>query len=257
MRTICNILIMITLLASFALGQSIYGGINTMQFQTADFVNFHISDWEQYGLLSEDPYSLEGRVAIPLGNNDISGENFGLFLGLSSPVNNMIDALIEGQVTINKKMQYYGIYAGGNVKILNTKLLKFGIAPKIGYAFGFADFGTVKQVSGYTDPVILEEGTFYEGDSISMEFTGIGAQIALVPEISLPGGLGLFGQFGYQLSFAKDPIIKVGEETELSMESAALVKDDYSSTQAGISPLAAAGGYFIQVGLKFDISNLY
>ncbi len=257
MRFTQKTMIVILFAVAYSFSQSVYGGINMMQFQTSDFENFHISDWEEYGLLSEDPYSLEGRVAIPLGDNDIAGEKYGFFLGLSSPVNNLVDAIVEGQGTINKNMQYYALYAGANVKLLNTKMLKFGIAPKLGYTFGLADFGTVKQVSGYTDPVILSEGTFFEGDSISMEFKGFGAQINVIPEIIFPGGFGLYGQFGYQISFAMDPIIKVGDDIELSMESDALVKDDYSSTQAGISPLAGAGGYFVQIGIKFNLGSLY
>ena len=46
---------------------TVYGGLSGVNITTSDFTNFHVSDWEQFGL-----DALEGRVAVPLGDNDIA-----------------------------------------------------------------------------------------------------------------------------------------------------------------------------------------
>lgn len=252
MKKLGMIGIITILFGSAVFGRSIYGGVNAITVVSEDFVNFHISDWQDYGLKLTNPYSAEGRVAIPLGEYDPAGGNPGVFLGISVPVNSQMDALLEVQATIGDFL-YGGIYVGANYKFINTSFLKVGLTPKIGYNVGMA-IGEIELINGYTPPVILDEGTFTNGDSLTMELSGIGLQIALTPEIQL-GGLSVFAQAGYQLSFVSNAIIKVNDDLEIPMESLGVVKDNYSAAQAGLSPVAAAGGLFIQLGVSFNLEQ--
>ena len=43
---------------------TVYGGVSILPVKTVDFEDFHISDWENYGLGSS-----EGRVVVPLEAN--------------------------------------------------------------------------------------------------------------------------------------------------------------------------------------------
>jgi len=253
-NTINGTILCFILLTAFSFGQienmenlTIYGGVNSNAIFSEDFQDFHISDWKDYGLGGN-----EGRVNIALADKDPEGSNLGILVGAKYMLNDRIDSFGEIQVGLGETTMI-GLYAGVTYNLINGDKFKLGLTPKIGYTNGIADFGEIELIQGYVAPVIIEEGTFTNGDKLTMDISGLGAQIGVTPSFQLNDKLGLFLQAGYELSFASDPIVKVNEEIELKMDSEAIVKTDGSSTQAGISPAAYMGGTVIQFGITFNL----
>ena len=224
----------------------VYGGISSVTVSTSDFTNFHISDHESYGL-----GAIEGRVAVPLGDNDIAGQNMSILLGATSPISSRIDALLEVQVGFGD-VSYGAAFTGLNLKLINGNKFRLGFTPKVGVVSSLANFGVIEVLPDKTPPVILPEGTFNEGDSLSMDISGIGINLGMTPSFFLTETLGLTAFVGYQISLTDEPIIKAGD-VEIPMDAAGVVKTDMSATQAGISPEANVSGITFQVGIVYNI----
>jgi len=229
----------------------VYGGASSITITSTDFNNFHISDWERYGLGTH-----EGRVAVPLGDNDIAGQNFNFLIGASSPLISRVDLLGEAHVRLGD-VSYNAFFLGANLNILNNDRFKFSFTPKLGYIMSTANFGNIEVLPSKMPPVILSEGTFYEGDTLSMDLTGLGAQIALTATLFINETIGITAQVGQGISFIEDPKIvvnsSIGGKTEIPMESPGVVKDDFSSTQAGLDPEASTNGLIFQFGLVYKM----
>jgi len=231
-----------------------YGGISMNSITTSEFKNFHISDWQSYGLLSENSSSSEGRVSIALGDKDPAGSNLSFLGGVISPLSDNLNAFVEFQMGLGD-VSYTGLYLGVTYNLINGKSFKLGITPKAGYSMATADFGEIELISGYTPPVIITEGTFTNGDKLTMDMSGVGVQIGITPSIKINDQIGILVQAGYELSFASDPVIMVNDDIEIPMTATGVVKDNLSGTQAGINPSAATGGVFFQFGISYKLGD--
>ncbi|UCE04780.1 MAG: hypothetical protein JSW07_14290 [bacterium] len=74
---------------------------------------------------------------------------------------------------------------GTNLNLISTKNFKLGITPKVGYLMGEVDFGEIELIADYTPPVIIEQGRFTNGDTLSMNIEGIGIQIGITPNFKI------------------------------------------------------------------------
>ena len=226
-----------------------YGGISINSITTSEFQNFHLSDWEDYGLGGS-----EGRVSIPLGDKDPAGTNLSFLGGGISPLSDNLNAIVEFQIGLGN-ISYTALYVGVTYNLINGESFKLGITPKAGYSLATADFGEIELISGYTPPVIIPEGTFTNGDKLTMDMTGVGVQIGITPSIKINDQIGILVQAGYELSFASDPVIMVNDDIEIPMTAIGVVKDDLSGTQAGINPSAETGGVFFQFGISYKLGD--
>ena len=226
-----------------------YGGINMNSITTSEFENFHISDWQNYGI-----GGAEGRVSIPLRDKDPAGSNMNLLVGASLPISDKLNALAEFQMGLGS-VSYTAVYLGGTFNLINGEKFKLGITPKVGYTLATADFGEIELISGYVPPVIIPEGTFTNGDELTMDMSGVGVQIGITPSLKINDKIGILVQAGYELSFASDPVIMVNDEIEIPMTATGVVKTDGSATQAGLNPAAETGGTFFQFGISYKLGD--
>jgi|TARA_Y100000310_G_scaffold141281_1_gene140702 hypothetical protein len=226
-----------------------YGGISINSITTSEFQNFHLSDWEDYGLGGS-----EGRVSIPLGDKDPAGTNLSFLGGGISPLSDNLNAIVEFQIGLGD-ISYTALYVGVTYNLINGESFKLGITPKAGYTLATADFGEIELISGYTPPVIIPEGTFTNGDKLTMDMTGVGVQIGITPSIKINDQIGILVQAGYELSFASDPVIMVNDEIEIPMTATGVVKADGSGTQAGLNPTAETGGMCFQFGISYKLGD--
>ena len=90
----------------------LYGGVSSVPISSNDFEDFHISDFERFGLGSR-----EGRVLAPLSENDPS-RSTGILLGSKYEYSNEMDYLIELGFTFGK-INFYQILIGLNYTILD------------------------------------------------------------------------------------------------------------------------------------------
>jgi len=230
---------------------TVYGGVNISTSSNSDFSNFDISDWENYGLLSQDPTSNEGRVRVDLASKKPSSLGIGGLIGGRYGISEKLSALAEAQFNFSG-LQMYSFYVGANYNFVNGKKFSLGITPKIGYVSGSADLGSIEVISGYTPPVILPEGTFNTGDALSLKFSGLAANIGVTPNIQLSEKIGITGLVGYTLSFASSDGLQCNGVT-LPMSAKGVVKTDLGNTQAGLNPKINASGINFQIGLSYKL----
>ena len=114
---------------------TVYGGLNMAGSSTKDFVKFDISDWEEFGLLSENPLSSEGRVTVDLTKMKPKTTNIGLMLGGRYNLSEKFSALAEVQYTVSG-VSLLGMYAGVNYDFVKKEKFSLGFTPKIGYIIG-------------------------------------------------------------------------------------------------------------------------
>ena len=196
---------------------TVYGGLSGVNITTSDFTNFHVSDWQTWGLEES-----EGRVADPLGDNDIAGPNLNVLVGAYSPLLNRLDGFAEAQVGVGD-VSYVAVFLGVDFKFMDGASYSLGLTPKFGYSSAQADFGSIELLPGKTPPVELSEGTFNVGDSLTMDMSGAALGIGLTPRIQLTDAIGITSFIGFQQSITSDPAIKAGD-IEIPMSSSGVVK---------------------------------
>jgi len=234
-----------------------YLGIAMLPFKISGVSDIDYSDWENYGLYTKDPSSVEGRVRLPLSDSETSGLQPGLVIGYEYFIPDYkCSALGEFQYATSGEAYMMGFYAGVNYKFYEQGRFSLGIAPKIGYLLASVDLGTVQMmnhsaysstgVGTYVAPVITDEGTSKVNDDISADMNGFGFQLALTPSIQLNDRMSIDIQVGYSYGSFDDMEIEAGDIT-LQYNSPALVKPDGSSTQAGINPELEMSSIFITV----------
>jgi hypothetical protein len=232
---------------------SVYGGLNISGTSTKDFTKFDISDWENYGLLSQNPSSAEGRVTVDLESMKPSSLGIGLLLGGRYDLTEKFSALAEFQLNLSG-VSLLGIYAGVNYDIIKGDKFSLGITPKIGYNVGSADLGEISLISGYTPPVVLNEGTFNAGDALSMEFSGLAFSLGITPKYAIADNISIMAFLGYNLSFAKsDGLLCNG--VLLPMTAKGIVKSDGLNTAAGVSPSINSNGLNFQIGVSYAFGS--
>ncbi len=242
--------------ASFAFGQgqiSFYGGLNLAGASSKDFTQFDISDWENYGLLTNG--GAEGRVTVDLAANKPSPINLGINLGAEYSLNEKFSALAELQYAVSG-ISLLGVYAGINYDVVKKEKFSLGLTPKIGYNVGGADLGTVSVLPGYVPPVVLPEGTFNDGDALSIGFSGLAINLGIRPRYMFTEKIGLHSLIGFNLGLtSSDGLVATtsGGDVVIPMTSAAVVKSDASATQAGINPTMSSTGLSLQLGIVFKL----
>lgn len=259
MKKVSVILILLSLtIVGFSQTElKVYGGIQFGGVSTTDFENFDISDWQKYGLLSENPGSAEGRVRVPLADNDVSGLKLGIALGAEYNLSEKLNALGEIQYTINSNVKNMAIYAGINYTLLSKDKFKLGLVPKIGYSSGEVNFGATTLITNYTPPVIITQGSFSNGDALKAKISGLGLQIGIAPEYKINDQYGIRAHLGYGLAFGGKSEMSVttdSEEIVIDMTDAAIVKADGSGTQAGLNPTVKSKGINFQIGVTYNLS---
>jgi len=232
----------------------LYGGLNLAGASSKDFVQFDISDWEEYGLLTQG--GAEGRVTVDLAANKPGPINFGINLGAEYSLSEKFSALAEAQYNVSG-ISLLGVYAGINYDIVKTEKFSLGITPKIGYNVGGADLGTVSILPGYIPPVDLgEKGVFNDGDALRLDFSGLAINLGIRPRFMITENIGIHSLIGYNLGFtSSDGIVATTEEGEvvIPMTSGAIVRSDGSGTQAGISPTLTSNGLSVQLGIVYKL----
>jgi len=225
-----------------------FGGI-VLPFKISGVEDIHASDWQNYGL-----GELEGRVALPLSSAETSGLHKGVMAGYQALYKN-IPVLIEIQYVpeSGSSLSSLGLILFGiNIKIGDNDVITIGIKPKVGLAMGNVNFGEVELLPNKTPPVITPEGTFYVGDNIKAVFSGVCYQIAGDVSYKISNTFKLFGQLGITIANLGELDVIAGEVV-LKKDSPALVKNDFTSTQAGIDPNVSSNGIYLNFGLSIKL----
>lgn len=232
----------------------VYGGLNIAGTSTSDFTKFDISDWEKFGLKSVNPSSSEGRVRIDLEGMKPSAMNIGVMIGGVRKLNDNLSALFEIQYSLSG-IQLLATNIGVNYAIMKGDKLNLSITPKLGYNRGKADLGAISVIPSYTPPVILSEGTFNEGDDLSMEFSGLAINVGITPTYKINDKLSLMGNIGYNLGFTSSDGLLCNGITVPMTSKGVVQSAGLGSVQAGISPSITSSGLSFQIGVMYKLSD--
>ncbi|MDW3195087.1 MAG: hypothetical protein R8G66_22125 [Cytophagales bacterium] len=216
-------------------------GIIRMPLESEDFNDFHISDWQDFGL-----GSIEGRVAVPL-SEERATSSYGVTGALLYNFNEKWTGLLELGLGVTDFF-VLDFMVGAEYALINANLFQLRGVLKAGYATGFGGSTTADILPGKTPPVILPEGTFDAGDAIDVTFNNIPVQLGVKPVIQLTERFALYGNFFYSVSLGNEATIEAGE-VEVMFDSDAVVAPDGSSTQAGIAPELKLNGFGFDAGV--------
>lgn len=216
-------------------------GIIRVPLSSEGFENFHISDWQDFGL-----GSVEGRVEVPLAEENPSFTT-GLLGGLIYRFNDKWNGIMELGIGFTD-FATFGLILGAEYTIVDAGFIEVRSILKFGSTTGYGGSTTAQLLPDKTPPVILEEGTFNVGDPIEVNFTNLPLQIGFKPVFDISQKLALYGNFYYSTSFSNEATIEAGE-IEIPFESPAIVKDNGSSTQAGITPELKVSGLGFDFGV--------
>lgn len=226
-----------------------------------DFENFHVSDWQEFGLGMEQG---EGRIAVPLRDKQYAGSTRGFFIGFGGNAAENFGVLFDMPFTFGNDIWGMDLMAGVRYDFLATDMFYVGLHPKFGYHFRSISFGHTHLLSGYTSPVVIpthnsnsiytDRTTFVGGDHLKTVVHGIGYQVSLDIRFQLAGAMFIKAEIGYAGSSFGDMKLKVGG-TKLRLDNPSVVKDDFTATPANINPEIEMGGLFFNAGFEFRFGD--
>lgn len=237
----------------------VHVGVAVVPFQIQGLVDAHISDWESYGLKSEDPGNAEARVSLPLedGNTDELGLLPGVKVGWVYDIAGPLAAVAEAGVHIGSPMTVVTAQVGADMFLVDGKHLKIGIPIRVGALFAVMDFGDLEVIEDYTPPVKLETApgeiqTFKNDDPLRAELSGPMVSAGLAAEGWLTPRLGLRAELGFSMGFFGDMKIRSGDQ-DIPIESKAIVKPDGSSEPSGMAPEGGSFGLSAFAGIVYRL----
>lgn len=228
----------------------VYGGLSYNGVTNKNFEDFHISDWQDFGL-----GGYEGRVAVPLSKrkrNSAIALYIGGELGFTKK-----DAIIL-EANIGGNMGYGAI--GYTRYFKTTDKLKIGGNIKFGYARFSVNFGNIELIQSYVPPVIIPEGTFNAGDAINVKSRSYFTQLALTGEYKINDKISFKGNLGFSIGSGRDTNIEVTTKDlsviNIPINSKSIVKANATAQQYGTEPRMSLSGVVLQIGVAYNISNL-
>lgn len=231
-----------TAAVDFAHG-TVYVGPAITPFNVEGLADIDASDWQNFGLGSS-----EGRVSIPMGSGNGGGVRIGGRLGYEVDVIG-IPALAEVGF-FPGKVQVISLALGVNWKPVKGSWGFIGLSPRVGYIMGQMDFGNVHVYPGKTPPVVTPIGTFNEGDPLKASVGGPMVAATVTAGFNFTDHIGMRIDAGVQAAFLSELIVK-GGDVELKKDAPSLVKNDGTSTQAGLNPKASSFGPVALVGVSY------
>lgn len=234
---------------------AVYLGVNSKTVTSNDFTDFCISDWQYYGLMSENSSNSEGRILVPLSKAQPKTSSVGLSIGIdySSKRLQGLNYLFEFQGSFSKPKVRSGAF-GLNYDFLQKEKFTLGVTMKLLFTSFKVELGQTKIIDGYVAPVILPNRTYSEGDTLSYKLSGFSYSPGLTARYVITDKFSIMGYFGYNLGNLKSSGVLLNDEV-IDMSQAYIVKNDGSGTQAGIQPKIGIQGVNFQVNLRYTLQG--
>ena len=214
MRKLSAIILMVAVCAVsvFAAGYSsavpleVYGGLGMEMASVSGMQDVRISDVKYYGLR-------EGSLLLPLAESNGTSVPITLTIGVEgamAPNFGVIAEICYG--FIDGSSYAANLDVGGKYYFANRNF-HFGAGVKAGVYYMDKSLGEAKILAGTTPPVILPEGTIYNGDKLT--YTVYGMSITPMVDIGFPVSrdLTVGCNVGYQLGFSFGSEFKAGDVT--------------------------------------------
>lgn len=229
----------------------LYGGISMQQSSVSGLKNARLSDVQYYG-------SSEGSLYLPLeqynGDKPLIGGVLGGRVKLTDQLVSLaeIDATFGGAATFAVNINLGGIFYFVN------KNIHLGAGAKVGiYDYNVA-LGQAEILPGTTPPVILPEGTIYNGDTISYSILGLSLNPFIDFNVDM-GAMAIGASVGYQIGFSFKSSLdaKHGDSDSISIDpetSGAYYDPEKTTiTRIEMNPKVSLNGVTVQVYIMYKM----
>lgn len=187
-----------------ALEWEVYGGLGIEMAQVKGMEDVRISDVRKYG-------AAEGSLLLPLDDANGFSVPVTITLGGQTEIIDNVAVLAELCAGIIDSNSYVGNFdLGAKYYFVNDKF-RFGAGLKAGVYYLEKSLGKAEVLAGTTPPVILDEGTVRDGDSLS--YTVFGASVTPMLDVGywLTEKFSIGCNVGYQLGFSFSSKFKAGD----------------------------------------------
>jgi len=217
------------------------------------YVSYAMAPFEITGLknvhLSDKLGSTEGRLNLNLTDGESEGMHPGALIGGAYIINDNLS--LSGELSIfvaSNAGMVLGAF-GFDVKYPISSFY-VGFSPKIGFGSINIHLGKAKQIPGYFDPVITNDGTISDGDELSGIITGFNYQVMAITGYRISESFEIVAQGGFTHTIFGDMKINSGETT-IKNGSGNIVETDYSYTRSDLQGEGESIGLMFSIGVGY------
>ncbi len=249
-RFILNLFVLILVtcsLDSYSAGNEgeFYVGYAQIPINVSGLVDAQLSDWKTWGT------SDDSRVFLPLSDGNRDGLGQGLTMGFQSKT--FIPLLLECQIFPATGL-ISNLVLGFKINVINTRIFKFAISPKVGGSLFYQNLGTLTELNNEYDYVDLD-GYIGEtnndprvGDQISAQMIGLVNQISADLQLNLTKHIGFLFTAGISESRYADLQLSIdrnGVPLKIHYNDSAIVENDNNSIEsANLDPKITSDGHY-------------
>jgi outer membrane protein OmpA-like peptidoglycan-associated protein len=227
-------------------------GSTTMPLSASGLLDADASDWELFGLKTENPRNDEGRVFLPFSIGNGYRQTFGLRLGLEFVLGENLSATFELAST-SGPISGFNASGGLDLSFPLSRRMRMGVAARAGVIGALVDFGTILEIPGYAHPASTPIGNFGVGDTLQATMFGTSANLGGLLELSLGKDMVLRADLGLQYAVFGDISFEAATVT-LPTRDPAIVAPDGSAREADLSGASASSiGLYGMLGLSWTI----
>lgn len=256
-RTIIIALLIVALVFSVEAANDFvaYAGAGYASFDVSGFEDICFSDWQKYGLKSVNPSSAEGRVLLQMGSVNGKSNVFGVVLGAEGDLSDYLKVLAEVGVYPGKNNSLLIEAFGAAFVTIPAGVMSFGAGVKVGYSALCVTLGTLEMIPGYIAPVVTNGTTYRVGEQMNFYHQSVSCIPTVEIAVHFTDSIRLSAQAGYHVSvYNIKNYLSVGTDRnskKVDLSSRSIVKNDGSSTQAGMNPSVKYGKLRAQVTLSY------
>lgn len=252
MRKILALILLITISYTQSYSQiSLEIGYYSMsKLKTKNFNDFHISDWELYGLGQNTG---ESRMLVPLSSKHFYKECQSIYFAFGFDISKRFSIVFDLPIIIDQEIIGVDVNIGGIFNFINNESFTLGTIAKLGYANRSFKLENLKIVEGYSKPLEIGDETYLDGFTLDAAFMGMSYNVGLTSRIYfIKNFFYLHGEIGYGGGIFGD--IKF-ENIDLEIDDTRIVEPNETNNPAKLSPEIEQRGMYFSFGLGITMGS--
>jgi hypothetical protein len=249
---------------------AIYLGTSVISTELKNATDFEISDWERYGLRSEDLGNTESRARVNLSGNEPPSQWVWFTLGMQFYMYEQFALQLEFEIAPIQPITGQSLSVGvaydflrfnrKHQVVLGGSPLMLGLAARGGYSSSNVNY-TTRPVSDYDVQVDAPNAEFNVGTDMQLNYRNLFTKVGLKLTIRAFDQLAIMLEAGYQYQpLTSFRIVfpdgnKPEEEKDILWDNNMVVRTDGTSTKPTNEPLLGNRGPYISVNFAVCITE--
>jgi hypothetical protein len=250
----------LTLLALFASTSiatevTYFGGFKVFPLEIRGLENVAVSDYQQFGV-NDSLGGSEGRINLNLSDANFKGNKGGLEVGALIHWNRWVGTQFAVQFGSTEQATMFRLNLSPQFQIYRSKHFDFNLTSALNLQYLTIDFPDSELVKDYTNPVILDDITFSNGDNINAEISGAGYSVGGKAILRFTKEWGVYGSASYE--YGKLTGLKImntsdsTSDAELDLNDPAIIEQTlYEANPISFKPEVATHGFSWSAGISF------